>query len=69
MRATCLITPDIAREYEQLINPENPDNPYLTLDAKDWIEVRAYGMNKVGDVYQVFCLDPIRTSAGTKDPV
>lgn len=21
------ITPDIAREYEQLVNPENPDNP------------------------------------------
>ncbi|MCH4881219.1 VirB8/TrbF family protein [Pseudomonas sp. SDO528_S397] len=62
------ITPDIAREYEQLINPENPDNPYLTLDAKDWIEAQAYGMNKVGDVYQVSFRSYLH-KWGTKDPV
>lgn len=46
-------TPEVARQYEQEISPDNPANPYATLGEKEWIDGRAYAINKVGDVYQV----------------
>lgn len=46
-------SPEVARMYEQEINPDNPDNPYLHLSDKSWIDAQTVGINKIGDVYQV----------------
>ncbi|MHC5208928.1 VirB8/TrbF family protein [Pseudomonas chlororaphis] len=61
-------TPDVARQYEQEISPDNPANPYATLGEKEWIEGRAYGINKVGDVYQVSFTSYFH-QAGKNEPV
>lgn len=61
-------TPDVARQYEQEINPDNPKNPYAILGEKEWIEAKAFGINKVGDTYQVSFVSNFY-QAGKPDPV
>lgn len=61
-------TPDVARQYEQEINPDNPRNPYGILGEKEWIEAKAFGINKVGDTYQVSFVSNFH-QAGKPDPV
>lgn len=46
-------SPEVARQYEQEISPDNPDNPYAHLSEKSWISAQAYGITKLGDIYQV----------------
>ncbi|MQT27557.1 mating pair formation protein [Pseudomonas helleri] len=61
-------TPDVARQYEQEINPDNPTNPYAVLGEKEWIESKAYSINKVGDTYQVSFVSNFHQS-GKPEPV
>ena len=61
-------TPEVAREYEHGISPDNPKNPYSLLGEKEWIEAEAYGINKVGDVYQVSFTSYFHQS-GKDDPI
>lgn len=49
---TCT-TPEVARQYEQEINPDNPRNPTHCWVKREWIEAEAYSINKVGDIYQI----------------
>lgn len=60
-------TQQVAREYEELISPENLQNPYVTLGENDWIEAQPYRMNKVGDEYQV-AFKAITHKWGDKEP-
>ena len=61
-------TQQVAREYEEVTNPENPQNPYVLLGENDWIEGQPYLMNKVGDEYQV-SFKSITHKWGDKEPV
>ena len=61
-------TPEVARQYEQEINPDNPRNPYALLGEKEWIEAEAYSINKVGDIYQISFTSNFH-QAGKADPV
>jgi type IV secretion system protein VirB8 len=46
-------SPEVAKQYEKEISPDNPDNPYAHLSEKSWISAQAYGINKIGETYQV----------------
>lgn len=46
-------SPEVARQYEKEISPDNPDNPYAHLSEKSWISAQAYGITKLGDIYQI----------------
>lgn len=46
-------SPEVARQYEHEIAADNARNPYLSLDDKAWITAQAYGITKIGDLYQV----------------
>lgn len=46
-------SPEVARQYEKEIAADNPRNPYLTLDDRSWISAQAYGITKIGDIYQI----------------
>jgi len=61
------MTQAVAAEYEKLISPDNPFNPYLALGENDWTEAQPYLMNKVGDEYQV-AFKSTTHKWGDKDP-
>jgi type IV secretion system protein VirB8 len=62
------MTQQVATEYEKLISPTNPQNPYLALGENDWTEAQPILMNKVGDEYQV-TFKSTTHKWGNKDPV